>query len=279
MKAEVSKKDDGTIDIKITIPWADVDKARQVAEEELIKNVSQPGFRKGKTPPKIAKQALDKQKVDEEMLNKLLPKYYIEALRQNNLNPIITPQIHVEAFHDGTDLVYSAQTCEEPVVELNNYKEEVKKVTAKSKIIVPGKENPPAGGKPNLDEIIDVVLKHTKIRIPSILTEKESTRLLAQLLDELKTLGLTLEQYLSSKSKTGETLKQEYTEKAERDLRLEFLLRKIADEEKITVEQKDIDQVINTVKDETQKAELLKNPYILASIIRQQKTLDFLSKI
>ncbi len=56
-------------------------------------------------------------------------------------------------------------------------------------------------------------------------------------------------------------------------------LRKIADDEKITVEQKDLDEVIKDIKDEKQKQQLLENPYLLASIIRQQKTLDFLTKL
>ncbi|OGH12608.1 MAG: hypothetical protein A2857_04990 [Candidatus Levybacteria bacterium RIFCSPHIGHO2_01_FULL_36_15] len=275
MKTDIKRHEDGTLSLKISVNWENVEKIRQETEEELIKNVAKPGFRKGNVPPKIAKESLDKEKVNEEMLKRLLPKYYLEALKQNGLNPIITPRVHVEAFDEGTDLIFTAETCEKPEIKLNNYKEEVKKHTAKSKIIVPGKEEQ----KPNLDEIIEIALKNTEIKIPAILIEQESTRLLSQLLDELKTLGLTLDQYLASKNKTGETLKQEYQQKAEKDLKLEFLLRRIADEEKITVEQTDIDQIIASVKDENQKKELLKNPYILASIIRQQKTLDFLAKI
>src|SRR3989304_8064252 len=140
MKSEIAKKEDGTLVIKITVPWAEVKKIRQETEEKLAKNVSVPGFRAGKTPKNIAKGKLDKERVKEKTLKTLLPKYYIESLKQNNLNTIVSPNIHVEAFEEGTDLKFSAETCEDPSIELNNYKEEVRKFTAPLKIVVPGKE-------------------------------------------------------------------------------------------------------------------------------------------
>lgn len=275
MKSEITKQEDNTLILKITIPWSEVEKTRTETEAELVKNVSMPGFRKGKTPQNIAKAKLDREKVKEEMLKKILPKYYVDALKQNNLNTIISPNIHVEAFDEGTDLVFTAQTCEEPEVNLNNYKDEVQKFTAPSKIVVPGKEQK----KPSLDEIIDIILKNTKILIPKILVDRETNRLLSGLLDEIKTLGLNLDQYLSSRGKTADNLRQEYEEKAQKDLQIEFLLRKIADTEKITVEKKDLDEALSTIKDEKQKKSVSENPYLLASIIRQQKTLDHLGKI
>lgn len=275
MKISVQKSDDKMVILTISVAWQEIEKTRTNIENEMVKNVSAPGFRKGKVPENIAKEKIDKEKIKEELLRQVLPKYYAEALEKENIRPIITPEIHVEEFEEGTDMVFTARTCEEPEIVLNNYKEEVKKVTAKSKIILPGKE----AEKPKLDDIVDVALKNVNMIIPRILVERETNRFLSQLIDELKTLGLTLDQYLTSKSKTGEDLRNEYEEKAEKDLKIEFMLRKIADVEKITVEQKDIDEVLNSLKDENQKKEIGKNPYFLASIIRQQKTLDFLSKI
>lgn len=98
-------------------------------------------------------------------------------------------------------------------------------------------------------------------------------------MEELKTLGVTLDQFLASRGKTGDTLRAEYFERAEKDLKLEFMLRKIADEEKISVEPADVEKAIGEIKDEKQKKEVAANPYLVAAIIRQQKTLDFLTKI
>lgn len=284
MKSEITRANDGTITLKITVAWTDVEKARQKVLEELAKQVELPGFRKGTAPGKLVAEKLGKAKINEETLKKLLPSSYVDAIKLNGLNPIIHPKIHVETFDDGTDLKFTAETCEEPSINLKNYKDEVKKITAKSKIIIPHSTGSLQAGsgeekKPPLDEIIQAILVHSDVVVSKVLIEQEANRLLSGLLDELKNLGLSLDQYLVSRNKTAESLRAEYEEKARQDIKLEFVLRKIAEDEKITVDQKDIDEAIGKVKDEQQRAELSKNPYVVASIIRQQKTLDYLSKI
>lgn len=278
------KSDDGTITIKITIPWKIVEEERTRVIESLSKQVVVPGFRRGTAPQNIAEKHLKKEVIQEEVLKKVLGKTYNDAVKQESLAPIITPRVHVDTFEDGTDLIFSAELCEAPTVELGLYKEEVKKITSRSKIIVPGKteEDPSTSSgqeKPNADEILNTVTAFSTVIVPKILYEQEANRLLSQMLDELKSLGLTLEQYLSSRGKTAEDIRTEYEEKAKKDLALEFILRKIADTENIVVEQIDIDNVLKDIQDEAQKKQLLTNPYLLASIIRQQKTLDFLTKL
>ena len=98
-------------------------------------------------------------------------------------------------------------------------------------------------------------------------------------MDEVKRLGLTLDQYLASTGRNTEALRTEYAKKAENDIKLEFLLQKIADDEKITVEETEIDEAIGQAKTEAEKQNLQNNRYLLASIIRQQKTLDFLRSL
>lgn len=275
MAAQITRETDGTIKLTITIPAADAEKTRTEVVGELVKHVEVAGFRRGTAPRKIAEAKLSQETIREEVLKKVVTKAYNEALKEHTIQPIITPSVHIETFTEGTDIVFTAETCEEPKIELGNYQVEVAKITAKSKIIIPGKDNE----KPNIDEILAAILKTAKLTIPNILIEQEVNRLLGQMLDELKSLGMNLESYLSSRGKTAEQMREEYKSKAENDLKLEFILRKIADEQKITVEQKDIEQALSTIKDPKQKEQIAQNPYFLASVIRQQKTLDFLSKI
>lgn len=275
MQKEITKAPDGTITLKITIPWKDVEEERAKVTDNLVKNVQVPGFRRGTAPKKVAEQHLKKEVIQEEVLKNVLGRAYNDAVKAENLTPIITPRVHVDTFEDGTDLTFTADLCEAPEVELENYKDAVSKITAKSKIIVPGKEEQ----KPNMDDILEEVLKTATVAIPKVLYEQEANRLLSQTLDELKSLGLSLEQYLASRNKTAEQMRAEYEEKAKKDLSLEFVLRKIADTEKITVENADIENAVKEIKDEKQKQQVIQNPYLVASIIRQQKTLDFLGNL
>ena len=281
MISALQRQTDGTIQITITIPSSEVKKAWDKTVEKTVKNTTLRGFRKGKAPKNLIEEKIDKEKIREQVLRELLPKYYVEAVNENQLKPIMNPKIHVQKLEDPSassgqvDWQFTAQTCEAPEIKLNDYKKGVQDVTAKTKIILPGKEKV----EPKLDEIVKALLDSVSISIPQILVDSEVDRLLAQSLDEIKKLGLTLEQYLSSTSRTPESLREEYRKKAEDDIKFEFALQKIAEVEKITVEEKEIEEAIQKAKDEKEKQALTSNKYLLASIIRQQKTLDFLKNL
>ena len=251
--------------------------------DQTVKSADIKGFRKGKAPKKVVEDSINKQAVKEEALKKLLPTAYMEAVTEHKLRPIINPKIHIEKLEDpstssgqaGADWVFSAITCEMPEVELGKYKDAVSKITAKSKIILPGKEQE----KPKFEEIMQAVIGSATVKIPKVLIEQEVDRLLSQTLDEIKRLGLTLDQYLASTGKTPEQLRVEYAQKSENDIKLEFVLQKISEAEKITVEEKEVDEAIQKAKDPKEKENLTQNRYMLTNILRQQKTLDFLRNL
>lgn len=269
----MEKQQDGTIKLNVTIPKEEIEKARKEVIEEFAKKAKIAGFRPGKAPQSLVEEKADPEKVREEILKKLLPQTYSQAIQKNNIKPIMSPKIHIDKFEEGKDWEFAALTCELPEVDLGAYKQNIQKITAKSKIIIPGKEEQK---KPGNEEIIKALLEGVKAQIPAILIEQETDRLLSQLLNDIKKLGLNLDQYLGSTNRTPENLRQEYAKRAEEDMKLEFALQKIAETEKITVDPKEIDEAIQKAKDEKEKAHLENNRYMLAAILRQQKTLDFL---
>lgn len=274
----LQKESNGTIRLTITIPALDVQKAWEEMMIEVIKNAEVQGFRKGNAPRKLVEEKVDKEKIREEVLKKLLPIAYTEAIKTQGIRPIINPKIHVEKLEDpstGKDWQFTALTCEAPVIQLGKYRENIQKVTAKGKIAIPGKEPVPA----KFEDIVKALLDSVTTEIPSILVENETDRLLSQTLEDVKKLGLTLDQYLSSTGKNPQVLREEYKRKAENDIKLEFALIKIAEAEKITVEDKEIDEAVKASKTDEERKNLEANRYLLASILRQQKTLDFLKNL
>lgn len=274
----MQREENGTIRLTITIPAMDVKKTWEEVIVEAVNNAEIQGFRKGKAPRKLVEEKLNKEKIREEVLRKLLPIAYTQAIKTQGIRPIINPKIHVEKIDDlsaGKDWQFIALTCETPEIKLGKYKENIQKVTAKSKIAIPGKEPLPA----KFEDIVKALLDSITCQVPAILTDNETDRLLSQTLEDVKKLGLTLDQYLASTGKNPEILRSEYKNKAENDIKLEFSLLKIAEEEKITVEDKEIDEAIKASKIDEERKNLEKNRYLLASILRQQKTLDFLKNL
>ncbi len=275
MKSAIQKQEDGTITLTVTIPSDDVKKVREQIITSYTKSAQVPGFRKGKAPKKIVEEKVDEEKVKEETLRKLLPEFYLQAINEHKVNPVIAPKIHVSKLEEDKDWQFVAVTCEAPEINLGEYKDNIKKITAKTKIVIPGKEQPQV----SFDDIVKELLASVTMKIPTIIIEGEVDRLLSQTLDEVKKLGLTLEQYLSSTGRTAEDLRKEYEAKAENDVKLEFTLQKIAEAEHITIEDKEVEEAIQQAKNDAEKQNLEANRYLLSSILRQQKTLDFLKNL
>ena len=273
MTSTITKTQDGTLTIKVTIPWTETKKVWNETVEEMVKNANLPGFRKGKAPKKLVEDKLDKQTIKEETLRKLLPLGYFEAVKTHNLKPIIDPKIHVEGgLDEGKDWIFEAVTCEVPEITLGEYKEAIQKITASGKIVVPGKE----AEEPKFEDIVKALIESVATTIPQILLDREVDRLLGQTIDDVKKLGMSLDQYLASTGRTAESLRSEYAAKAEADIKLEFALQKVAEAEKIIANDSDIEKAISEAKNPQERQSLEQNKYLLASIIRQQKTLDFL---
>jgi FKBP-type peptidyl-prolyl cis-trans isomerase (trigger factor) len=275
MISAIQKHEDGTIELTVTVPADLIAKAREEVIVEHVKEAELPGFRKGMAPRDLVEKSLNQDHLREDTLRKLLPQGYIEAVQSNKINPVLNPKIHVEKLEDGKDWVFKAFTAEAPIVTLKDYKTAVKKVTAASKIVVPGKESQPV----SFETIAKALLESADVKIPSIITDQEVDRLLSQTLDDVKKLGMSLDQYLASTGRNSDALRAEYALKAETDIKLEFILLKIAETEGIKVEEQEIDEAIAQAKDDAERQNLTANRHILTSIIRQQKTLDFLRSL
>lgn len=274
-KTVVEHEENGTIKLTIKLPWEDVKKAKDEVINEAVASAELPGFRKGKAPREMVEKNLSHARISDEVLKRLLPQAYIEAVQAEKINPIMNPKIQIVKINDNEDWEFTAETCETPEIKLGKYKDAVKKITAKSKIAIPGQEQK----QPDFDEIMKAVLNEVTITIPQLIIDQETDRLLSHTLEEVKKLGLTLDQYMASTGKNPEQLRAEYAQKAEQDIKLELTLQKIAEDEKIVVEEKEIDEAIQKAKDTSEQKHLESNRYLLASILRQQKTLDFLRNL
>lgn len=276
MKSTINRTEDGTIELTITIPWSDIQDMYQTVVTETASNTEIAGFRKGKAPKQIIEENIDKTKTYEETIKRLVPKAYTDAVMEQKVAPIMMPQIELKSAEEGKDWIVLAKTCERPVVTLKDYKKAVADVKAAkggSKILVPGKEDTQPKG-PSVDEVLDALLTAIEAKLPGILLEHEVTHQLSQLVDQTKKLGLSVEQYLSSTGKTADSIRADFRAQAAKNLTLEFGLEAIAEQEKVTVSEAEVDKLLSTAKSPEERTALEGQRYYLTSLIRRQKTLD-----
>lgn len=281
MQTAINRQDEGTIELTITIPWNKVKEAYDKSFEEALKKVEVEGFRKGKAPKKLAQDKVDEQKVYQKVIQKIIPKFYLQTIKEQEIKPIVSPKIELLKAKEQEDWQFKATVCEKPKIKLGDYKKAVRKLKKekRTKIWVPGEDKKQKTAnkeqkKVTLNEVLEAVLKTAKIKISKILIENQVNQNLANLLDQVQKLGMTVDQYLQAKGKTIEQLKKEYQENAKKTLALEFVLQEIADQEEIKVKDKEIEKLIEKEKDEKVRKQLQTQKYYLASLLRRQKTLD-----
>lgn len=280
MQSTLEHAADGTLILTLTIPWAAIAETYKIVVDETVSQTEIAGFRKGKAPKDMVEERLDKNKIYEETIKRLIPKAYTEAVAEQKLAPIVMPQIELKSAEEEKDWVVTAKTCEKPAVRLGEYKKAVAalKSAAVPKIVVPGQEEPKAGEKkgPSVNEVLDAILKNVEVAIPELLIDHEVNHQLSELVDQTKRLGLTVEQYLASTGRTADSVRKEYAEQARNNLILEFALESIAEAEHVEVAEAEVDKVLASAKSPEERQNLENQRYYLTSLIRRQKTLDAL---
>lgn len=285
MISALNRLANGNIELTITIPWKQVQIAYEEALEKLRKETEIKGFRKGKAPKKLVEKRVDKGALYEEILKSLIPEAYSQAVKEQNLKPVIAPQLKVVSAQEGKDWQIQASTCELPKVELGDYKGEIRKTLATEKIWVPGKDKNPKKIKDNEEEklgkIFKALLESYKVKIPQILVQDEVNRMLSRLIDQTAKVGLSVDQYLVSQKKTAEQLRAEYCQQAEEILKLELILSVIADEEKIQISDSEVEKMIEAVPVEKTKKDLQtpEQRFYIRQLLRKRQVIDNLCSL
>lgn len=286
METKIEKLPKSTYKITITIPKETVNQTRERIIEEAVKTAKVEGFREGKAPKEIVEKRLDEKNIRGEIINRLLPDAYSQAVKEHHVNPITQPKLKIEKFELNQDLVFEAAVVEKPEVKIGDYKKELLKLkdARAGKIIydASGKPIKSSSGKDeqakkiNDEDILRALLDISEVEISDILIENEVTNMLSRLLDQTARLGLTVEEYLTSTNKTPQMLREEYKKAAAHNLKAEFLLSELIKKENIDASEEEIKETIRATPDEKTRKELEKeeNKWYIESIIRKRKLIQ-----
>ncbi len=288
-KTIIARQPDGTIQLTITLDQKEVKKNYDQQLAEAVKKAKISGFRKGKAPKKLVEEKIPRNEIYEAVIQKLIPEAYLEAVKEQKINPIITPKIELLKAKEGEDWQIRATTCEAPQIELKDYQAEIKKSLAPTKLWTPGKdkgkdkeekeEGPSQEEK--VQKVIETLLRLAQFNLPSILVEDELNRSLASLINQANSLGMTIDQYAQSTGKTTAQLRQEYQSRVEEELKMLLILNEVVRREKIEVADKEIEDLTKASGDEKLEQKLanpLQKEY-LRGILARRKALEKLARL
>lgn len=121
MEVVVENVGELTRKLSITLPEKEVSKELNKAYKKLNKDVSLKGFRRGKVPMSVLKKNF-KEQVQAEVGEQLVQATYFDAVENENLDPVVHPDIKEHNFNDDGTFNYVAEVDVKPVFELKNYK-------------------------------------------------------------------------------------------------------------------------------------------------------------
>lgn len=86
-------------------------------------------------------------------------------------------------------------------------------------------------------KLIEALLSKSTLEVPAIFVESELQKILAQMSEDIQRMGMQMGDYLKRVNKTEEDMKNEFREQARKRAKLQLLLNKIAEEEKLEADQ------------------------------------------
>lgn len=92
------------------------------AFKKVVKQVSIPGFRKGKIPRGLFEQRFGVEALYQDALDILLPVEYPKAVEEAGIEPVDRPEIDVEKIEKGESLIFTAKVTVKPEVKLGECK-------------------------------------------------------------------------------------------------------------------------------------------------------------
>ena len=282
---KINKLDKSRLEIIGSISKDYFNSFKDKALQNIGKEINVDGFRKGKIPENILISKVGNMSILEEMAELALSNIYPEIIIENKIEAIGRPEISITKLALDNPLEFKIITAIVPEIKIADYKGIAKSEMKKpeDKIEITDKEIEDAikriveshsdhtGHDHESDDfklkvkdallqdkklqaqekrriaLSDAILEASSLEIPELLIDSETHRIEAQFSDDVKRMGVTIEDYLKHAKKTIEDLRIEWRPHAEKKAKLQLILNDIVRLEKIIVDKKDIEEEVKHI--------------------------------
>lgn len=257
---------DKSFTIGLTLEAADIKKEYQHVLTEIQANFEKKGFRKGKAPLDVVEQNISPQSVIEEVLNHLLPEAYKSIIEEHKLKPVTEPSIKIKTEKLSLDSDWELELTSAELPEVIIKKElytEIKKLN----------QDKDLDSKIKTDRIVALLIKNSDTVLSDVIVQNDVNRRLSDLVEQLQSANLSLDQYLKNKKQTLVEYRTDLETQIKNDWSLNLAINQISLDQKITVEKKDLEEVFS------KSPELKDDPNLVYYLLIQQKVLTYLQSI
>jgi trigger factor len=107
--------------LTVEVPFEELKPSLDSAYKKIAQQINVPGFRKGKVPATIIDRQVGRGAVLDEAINDALPRLYVQALQENDLQPLAQPEIDITRLEDNDALEFTAEVDVRPEIALPDY--------------------------------------------------------------------------------------------------------------------------------------------------------------
>jgi trigger factor len=108
--------------VEVEIPAERISSEAQRVTNEFSRQAKLPGFRPGKVPLSVVRQKFAKE-IQEEVMSRLLPISFREAIADKGVEPVGDPQLQsMDPYIEGAPVKYKAEFDVKPHIELREYR-------------------------------------------------------------------------------------------------------------------------------------------------------------
>lgn len=122
MSLQVEKLEKNMAKLTIEVSPEELEGAFQHAYLKNRKQITIPGFRKGKVPRQIIEKMYGPSFFYEDAVNELIPSAYEKAVDECELELVSRPEVSIVQIEKGKPFIFTAEVAVKPEVELGQYK-------------------------------------------------------------------------------------------------------------------------------------------------------------
>ena len=122
MSLQVEKLENNMAKLTIEVGAEELEAAIEKVFQKQKKNISIPGFRKGKVPRQMVEKMYGKEVFYEDAANELIPAAYEKAYDECEEEIVSSPKIAIVQLEAGKPFIFTAEVALKPEVELGAYK-------------------------------------------------------------------------------------------------------------------------------------------------------------
>ncbi|MFA5828188.1 MAG: trigger factor [Candidatus Shapirobacteria bacterium] len=273
---DIEKQKNKTFILKIVLTTEEINREYTSSLKSVQSGFETKGFRKGKAPLDLVEQQISKPKILEEVASHLISQAYDQKIKENNLKPIIQPQIKITNPPITLEKDWEIEIigCELPEIEIDpKYQPQVIKINSAPEKKEPKAENDHDHKHDKLDEILNTLIKHCRVDLPPILINSDIENRMSQLVDQTSQAGITVTQYLKTRNQTLEQYRAVLTQQIVNEWTVNLAIDKISKDQKMEVTKEETEALLK------QNPKMANNPNLVYYLITQQKVFDYLQHL